>query len=395
MSNHGGADTLGILTPGYGRLSETFIHRHVQSIMPGRTVLVARKVYDAGAVACTPLLNLEGRRSPRELLSRTLGDARLDPHSRQVRGFLEHHGVTAVMGEWLGHSCLWFPVVRPMGIRFFAHAHGYDVTEKALSRRQNRNLYRRLLQMDGVIVVSRLTKQHLIDTVSLDAARVHVVPCCVEIPNVLPERGATDHIRCIHVGRLVDKKGPLLTLKAFHAAYRENRNLRLDMIGRGPLLSRCQDYCEAYGLSEVVTLYGGMDHHIVKERLMKADIFLLHSMKAANGDEEGLPVALLEAMAHGLPVVSTRHAGIPEAVSEGETGFLVSEGDVDAVAGHIIELAGNQNLRESMGRAGHAAAAERFSVEWEMRRLRELMFGINGDSEPCSTGSFAIQRGAE
>ena len=372
-----GGDTLGILTPGYGRLSETFIRSHAESILPGRTVVVTRKVYDPDLIPSTPLLDFGGKRSARELLSRTLGDARLDPRSRLVRGFLEKHGVTAVMGEWLSHSSLWFPVVRPMGIRFFAHAHGYDVTEKELARWSTRRLYRRLLEADGVFTVSQITKERLTAAIGLDPALVHVVPCCVDIPDTLPERGASEQVLCLHVGRIVEKKGPMLTLKAFQIAHREHPNLRLEMIGRGPLLETCREYCREHGLSDVVTLHGGIGHDFVKERLRAADIFVLHSMRDSNGNEEGLPVSLLEGMANGLPVVSTIHAGIPEAVTDGETGYLVREGDIEAMAGRISQLAGNADLRRSMGQAGRARAAERFSVEWEMRRLRELMFGID------------------
>ena len=82
-----------------------------------------------------------------------------------------------------------------------------------------------------------------------------------------------------------------------------------------------------------------------------ADVFVQHSITDSHtGDQEGLPVAVLEAMASGLPVVATRHAGIPEAVVEGETGYLVEEGDIGAMAGHIARLAEDHTLRSKMAR---------------------------------------------
>src|SRR5690606_2027114 len=91
------------------------------------------------------------------------------------------------------------------------------------------------------------------------------------------------------------------------------------------------------------------------------------------GDEEGLPVAILEAMASGLPVVSTRHAGIPEAVIEGTTGYLVDEGDTAGMAAHVVRLARDAELRRRMGHAGWQRALQSFSWPRERARLLELL----------------------
>jgi len=108
--------------------------------------------------------------------------------------------------------------------------------------------------------------------------------------------------------------------------------------------------------------------------MAKADIFLQHSVTdPTNGDMEGLPVAILEAMARGLPVVSTRHAGIPEQVVEEQTGILVDEGDVDGMAKGILRLAIDPSLRQRMGQAGHRRALANFMWERNRDELREVM----------------------
>ena len=107
--------------------------------------------------------------------------------------------------------------------------------------------------------------------------------------------------------------------------------------------------------------------------MMSASIFVQHSVTAPNGDKEGLPVAILEAMSSGLPVVSTRHSGIPEAVEHGVTGFLVGEGDVNAMTEALITLYRNPDLRQTMGTAGRDRAVALFSRDTSLARLRNVI----------------------
>jgi glycosyltransferase involved in cell wall biosynthesis len=112
----------------------------------------------------------------------------------------------------------------------------------------------------------------------------------------------------------------------------------------------------------------------VQRLLSEADIFLQHSMTdPQTGDEEGLPVAILEAMAHGLPVVSTRHAGIPEAILDGVTGYLVNEGESALMAECLVTLARDVDLRQRMGEQGWLRAKELFSWKAERAGLLKIM----------------------
>jgi len=373
------ADTLAILTPRWGSPSETFIRRNLTSVLPGRTVAMSRKIFDPNWCRDVPLLSI--REIPEfatDQLARVFGQWRFDRRSRALRQFLKEHHVTVAKGEWLNFAAMWFPNLRGLGIRFFAHARGYDTSAKALRNPWYRFLYRRLADMDGVIAVSHLIKQRLHETLRLDPDKIHVIPSGADIPPELPARPETEHIICLSVGRMVEKKAPLNTLKAFQGAYRACSRLRLEFIGAGPLRSACETYCREHGLSDAVVFHGSKPHAFVKERLARADIFLLHSVTAANGDEEGLPGSILEGMAYGLPVVSTRHAAIPEAVVEGETGFLVAEHDALAMGGRIADLAKQPALRRQMGEAGRQRAARLFSAEQTVRRLREVLLGVSG-----------------
>ena len=165
-----------------------------------------------------------------------------------------------------------------------------------------------------------------------------------------------------------------MLLDAFRRAVQDIPNLYLDHIGEGPLTASAEHFIQVFDLDPYVTLHGGRPHDYVLDLMKGADIFVQHSVTdPVTGDEEGLPVAILEAMAHGLPVISTHHAGIPEAVIDGVTGYLVPEGDTKAMAARLCELARNPVLRRKMGEAGWRRVKEQFSWERERSKLLSVM----------------------
>jgi glycosyltransferase involved in cell wall biosynthesis len=109
--------------------------------------------------------------------------------------------------------------------------------------------------------------------------------------------------------------------------------------------------------------------------MRRARAFVQHSVRTSYGDSEGTPVAVLEAGASGLPVVSTRHAGIKDVVIEGETGFLVDEGDIEGMAAHMLTLARDADLAGRMGRRAREHVAANFSMEQHIARLAEVLEG--------------------
>ncbi|MEJ5169577.1 MAG: glycosyltransferase, partial [Fimbriimonadales bacterium] len=139
----------------------------------------------------------------------------------------------------------------------------------------------------------------------------------------------------------------------------------------GPDADKARRLAERLGIAESVRFLGGLPRRRVLEELTMADAFVLHCRTdPRTGDEEGLPTAILEAMAYALPVVSTRHAGIPEAVEDGQTGLLTDEGDAAATARALSALAVDADLRRRLGLAGFERARAEF--DWERERARIL-----------------------
>ena len=108
--------------------------------------------------------------------------------------------------------------------------------------------------------------------------------------------------------------------------------------------------------------------------------FVQHSLVASDGDSEGNPVAVMEAQLSGLPVIATRHAGIPEVVVDGVTGVLVAEGDVEAMANAMLTLLEEPMLAQQFGQAGQKRAREHFTVEHHLRDVTELLLRVGASS---------------
>ncbi len=377
---------LAVIVKKVGGLSETFIRRHVEQLQPDRTVVIALTKSEADAghwdVNC-PQLILDEVSSRKTVLARLSSRVtqrllrKKDSELSIAKAFLQAHRVEVIMSEYLDASLRWLPLAQALGIPFYAHAHGYDISRCLRDKYWQRRYRQELSPAAGIITMNQLSRQRLID-LGIPPEKIHVIPYGVDVPPQPCQRHPQETVKCLAVGRMVGKKAPILTLDAFRRASERCPNLHLDYIGGGPLLSAARQYILAFGIAEKVTLHGNQSNAIVHQLMQEADMFLQHSMTDLDtGDEEGLPVAILEAMSYALPVVSTKHAGIPEAVSDGEVGLLVDEGDSTGMAEKILELATDGDLRRSFGLAGWERASGHFSWKIEKEKLRDLM-GIAG-----------------
>ena len=179
-------------------------------------------------------------------------------------------------------------------------------------------------------------------------------------------------LRLVSVGRLVEKKGIAQVLRALRPLRDRGIRAQYRVFGDGPLLESLMALTAELGLQEQVLFHGRRRQEAVREGLAQADVLVAASVTAADGDEEGIPNVLKEAMASGMPVVGTRHAGIPELVEDGISGWLVPERDVAALAAALARLAAEPERWASMGRAGRAKVER----EYDIHRLNDRFAGM-------------------
>lgn len=372
---------LAIAAPQVGARSETFIRRHMEDLLPKSTAILTYNTagpyaghwkVDTPLMICSliPPIGFRGR-------------VRQELKKRSIRRFLKQHQVQVILGEYLNFSFNFFQLAQEFNIPYFAHAHGYDVSG-ALREPQWQKDYLAYRKASGIITMSQISRERLIN-LGLEPEKIHVVPYGVDVPKQPYQRVEKESIRCLAVGRTVAKKAPIFLLEAFRQAVRVCPNLHLDYIGTGPLMPAMRQFIDVFDLSSKITLHGGQSSETVQQFMREADIFLQHSMTdPESGDEEGLPVSILEAMSAALPVVSTLHAGIPEAVKNNETGFLVPEGDCASMTQGILALAQNIELRSKMGFAGWQRAGDRFTWDYERDTLLKIL-GFSNSSDNINT----------
>jgi colanic acid/amylovoran biosynthesis glycosyltransferase len=176
------------------------------------------------------------------------------------------------------------------------------------------------------------------------------------------------------IAGLTPKKGHLFLLKAFRMAFRVNPKIRLTIVGSGATYTNIIDFIKRNEMQDYVcvidkTIYAS-EQHI--NHLKSADVFIHPSITDKDADKEGIPGAIVEAMAAGLPVISTLHAGIPQIIEDGKSGILVPENDEDALCNAIIKLSSDCNLRQKIGIQGQAYALKELDLSKQETNLETI-----------------------
>ena len=184
----------------------------------------------------------------------------------------------------------------------------------------------------------------------------------------VPAGGA---FRLLQACRLIQKKGLPTSLRAFARFAREYPAARFTVAGEGPQETELRALAAELGIAGQVEFTGFLGQDELRCRLYEAHLFLHPSELGADGNQEGIPNSLLEAMSTGLPVFATTHGGIPEAVEHGATGWLGAEGDHAALGEALCEFAADPGRLEAMGRAASRSVEENFSVAAQARLLEE------------------------
>jgi colanic acid/amylovoran biosynthesis glycosyltransferase len=177
--------------------------------------------------------------------------------------------------------------------------------------------------------------------------------------------------RIVQAARLVRKKGVSAALHAFAAFGRRHPEATFTIAGQGPLEEALRRTAAALGVSDRVRFAGFLPQRALQDLFFESHVFL-HPSETAGGDVEGVPNSMLEAMASGLPVVSTRHGGIPEAIEDGKNGLLCEEGDVEGVTSALLRLAADPSLYRTLSRQASDSVREQFSKERQVAAIEEI-----------------------
>lgn len=374
-----------IATGAFFRPHETQINFHILNLFGGNTVVLARQMEEADPYG--RISYIYKRKNHKVVFRDVINSLHSFAMHRNlkvpqgvmkasIKSFLLEQNVDAVLAEFGTTALKITPVAVEIGVPVFAYFRGKDASSH-LQEFGQIAAYRRLMpNLRGVFSVS----QFLLDNLAHHGIRHpegHVIPSGVDTSRFLP--GKKQRASFLSVGRFIDKKRPDIVVSAFADAARDRPDARLEMIGDGPLLEKCRSLAISEGIDNQIVFHGRKSHDFVRDRLHNFEVFVQHSVVAPDGNTEGLPTGIQEAMSAGMPVISTRHAGIPEAVIEGETGFLVAEGDKKSFAKQMRRVLDMEYDLTAMGARSRSVAVERFDNRKLIKKLEKYITMLSRD----------------
>jgi glycosyltransferase involved in cell wall biosynthesis len=267
------------------------------------------------------------------------------------------------------------------------HFHGFDAYDRRILEEYQKDYQELFRSAAAFVVVSKAMSEQVV-RLGAPREKVHINSCGVDVQRFDAADAGSNPPHFLAMGRFVEKKAQFLTILAFERALRQRPDIRLSLAGDGPLLDCCKQLVRALRLEKVVEFLGVVSHDRVPAMIRRFRGFVQHSVTAPSGDSEGNPVAVMEAGASGLPVVSTKHAGIPDTVAHGETGLISEEMDIDSMANHIALLARDPNLASAMGEKARVRIQTFFSMERSIQGLYGILEAAV-EGEDLTTHTYA------
>jgi colanic acid/amylovoran biosynthesis glycosyltransferase len=265
--------------------------------------------------------------------------------------------------------------LREIGIKgkIITTFHGFDMSSFISS--MGNDVYNDLfLKVDLCLPISDYWKKKLIE-LGCDEGKIMIHHMGIDLEKFeyyKREIQFGESIKVLTVGRLVEKKGHKYAIEAIAEEIKKHKNVEYLIVGDGPLRYNLEGFTLELGIENHIKFLGAIEQDSVLKLYQEAHIFILPSITANDGDQEGIPVVLMEAQAVGLPIVSTYHSGIPEVVLNSKSGFLVPERDVDELAKSLEYLINHPEIRQKMGKIGREIVAERYDIRKLNLRLVKI-----------------------
>jgi colanic acid/amylovoran biosynthesis glycosyltransferase len=260
--------------------------------------------------------------------------------------------------------------MRPSIVSF----HGADVTVD-MNKPAYREATRQMLSSVKLVLVRSESLRRAVIRLGCDEGKIEIQRTGIPLEQFpfrerrFPQNGEW---RLVQAGRLIEKKGLPVTLRAFAVFLRQYPNAKLTIAGEGPLLAELQDLSRELNIDGRVSFTGFVSQEQLREIYYASNIFLHPSQTGRDGNQEGIPNSMLEAMASGLPVFATQHGGIPEAIENGVSGVLVPERDHQKLAAALLDTVQDPGFLSRIARNGAEIVRKNFDLRAQAQRLEEI-----------------------
>jgi glycosyltransferase involved in cell wall biosynthesis len=269
------------------------------------------------------------------------------------------------------------PLVRAWQNPSIVSFHGADVMVD-MNKPAYREATLQMLQAVKLVLVRSESLRRALGDLGCDPGKIEIQRTGIPLEEfsfrerVFPCHSRENDWKLVQAGRLIEKKGLPVTLRAFAVFLQQYPNATLTIAGEGPLLDELQRLARELNIAERVAFTGFISQEQLHEIYYRSHIFLHPSQTGHDGNQEGIPNSMVEAMATGLPVFATKHGGIPEAVDNGVSGVLMPERDHEALAQALLDAAEDPNFLSRISRNGAEAVRQKFDLSKQARRLEDI-----------------------
>jgi len=261
--------------------------------------------------------------------------------------------------------------------------HGADVTVD-MNKPAYRQATQQMLEAVKLVLVRSESLRRAVADLGCDPDKIKIhrtgIPL-VEFSFLERSFPKNDEWRFVQAGRLIEKKGLPVTLRAFAAFLRQYPNATLTIAGEGAMLGELQQLACELNVDARVSFTGFISQEQLRDIYCRSDIFLHPSQTGRDGNQEGIPNSMLEAMASGLPVFATQHGGIPEAIENGVSGVLVPERDHEELARALLNAAQDRAFLLRIARSGAEVVRKNFDLQPQAQRLENNYLRLIGSGD--------------
>ncbi|MBS2096705.1 glycosyltransferase family 4 protein [Carboxylicivirga linearis] len=290
-----------------------------------------------------------------------------------LKKHLQKNNIDCVFSNYGMSASHMVPVCKKLNIPLIAIFHGHDATDIKILKNYKKKYQRLFDYATYIVVVSNEMKKRLM-SIGAPEEKIQLIPYGIDTTQFKPVSEVITDRKFLAVGRFTSKKGPLYTIRAFSKVVKEYPDATLTMVGKkSGLYEKCSELVSSLNISKSVTFTGILDQKQISDLMQSSTAYVQHSIIAPNGDMEGTPLSILEAAASGLPIVSTLHGGIKEAVIHGETGYLVEEKDENKMADYLILLCKDPEKAKTMGLNGRDHALDNYNRVKQIKKLYTLV----------------------
>ena len=272
------------------------------------------------------------------------------------------------------------PLIRTWKNPSIVSFHGADVTVD-MNKPAYRESTRQMLDAVKLVLVRSESLRRALINLGCDPKKIEVQRTGIPLEEfAFHERSFPNdgEWRLVQAGRLIEKKGLPVTLRAFAVFLRKYPNATLTIAGEGPLLGELQKLARELNIERRVSFTGFISQEQLRDIYYRTHIFVHPSQTGRDGNVEGIPNSILEAMASGLPVFATDHGGIPEAVKNGVSGVLVRERDHEALANALLNATQDSDSLARIARNGAEVVRKNFDLQAQAQRLEEIYLRLIG-----------------